>query len=69
MSWLSRVRSGIPFLPKRQTAENVAQVRQVRDDGLRQGMGGKLQRLPALRLPRPDRSEQRFQQLFDAARI
>src|SRR5258708_32550921 len=22
MSWLSRVRSGIPFLPKRQTAEN-----------------------------------------------
>ena len=23
MSWLSRVRSGIPFLPKRQTAENL----------------------------------------------
>ena len=23
MSWLSRVRSGIPFLPKRQSAENL----------------------------------------------
>ena len=23
MSWLSRVRSGIPFLPKRQTSENL----------------------------------------------
>ena len=23
MSWLSRVRSGIPFLPKRQTADNL----------------------------------------------
>ena len=23
MSWLSRVRSGIPFLPKRQTVENL----------------------------------------------
>ena len=52
MSWLSRVRSGIPFLPKRQTRrESVAQVRQVRDDGVRQGMGRELQRLPALRLP------------------
>ena len=59
MSWLSRVRSGIPFLPKRQTRrESVAQVRQVRDDGVRQGMGGELQRLPALRFPRPHRPGQ-----------
>ena len=59
MSWLSRVRSGIPFLPKRQTAENLwHKCKQVRDDGFRQGVGRKLQRLPALRLPRPDRPGQ-----------
>ena len=37
--------------------ESVAQVQEVRDDGVRQGMGGELQRLPALRLPRPDRAD------------
>ena len=50
MSWLSRVRSGIPFLPKRQSAENLwHKCKQVPDDDLHQGVGRELQRLPALR--------------------
>ena len=49
--------------------ESVAQVQQVRDDGVRQGMGGELQRLPALRLPRPDRPGQALRAIVRRRRI
>ena len=46
----------------------MAQVQEVRDDGLRQGMGRQSQRLPALRPSRPHRLATRFEQLFDDAK-
>ena len=50
MSWLNRVRNSIPFLPKRETTENLwHKCRQLRGDDLHQGMGGESLRLPALR--------------------
>ena len=70
MSWLSRVRNGIPFLPKRQSADNLWHkcakcgtmvfVKEWEDN---------LQRLPALRPSRPDRPGQALRAAVRRRRI
>ena len=56
MSWLSRVRSGIPFLPKRQSADNLwHKCKKCGTMVFIKEWEDNLQRLPALRLSRPDR--------------
>jgi hypothetical protein len=50
MSWFTRVRQSIPFLPKRETPDNLwHKVPQLRFDDLHEGVAGQRFRLPELR--------------------